>query len=898
MIFVLNLSLQPNEIASAVSADAEDAAHRHYNLTVEYVGNVPGEEWLSATILKLDQDMSDAGDVLIQLAYHGVLSNRVRIGVGHVGGGPADDPGAGPTPAPPYTINGIVTLAGAALNDVTVNLGGQSNAVITTNSEGKYSFVVTETGSYVITPSKRFFSFSPASLSLSNLANNQTANLFATRDTFTINGIVRDDRGNALTDVSVKLDGPEGFSKIVITGDDGGFSVKDTPAGFDYTVSPVDTSLFAFTPQTLTQLSQDQTVAFNGVLRSYTISGFISDRELRGVSGVNVLLAGGASAATTTDANGNYSFSNLLAGKAYSVTAAKTDHYINPTLKNINLLRDEKADFSAIRFYNISGRVVDPGNHGLLGMQLSLSGPESSMVRTNSDGLFSFTVTTKGDYLLTPSREQDLYQFSPASQSLPNLSDHQTINFTGSLTITNPAYVLEFDGSPMAVDSYIFWPTDTNLGQFFWEVWAMPGPDNFARYMLSDGYGGAHAILFGFTEGYPGRYGLTGNVWNGTTVFSFRSDDGPSVGEWGHFAVGWDGNSIITYYDGVPVGKQDFTGPRVSTGTYNGATFLFVGGSSHQNFNGRIAQIRGYEENDPRASAPENTFKPQTVFSPEGQLLNYYFRPSLIIADLSAGYNGKQHDGLRRSMVNYFQGCPDCPLPRFVLDPTAPDFANMNNPGQTNTLVGAPATPPSGALVFDSFSRNNSTYILNGKGGLGVTEIGGGTWRTNVDANLLQPFGILAARAVLLGNEMAMAWVPVNSSTGNLEVRVERKPGSFGSGANTGLCFRVADKDNFFFAYSHNDASNPSGPKKLTIGYLQSGSPIILGDNVAMPPNWTALRVITAEQGSISVYADQFLVYSTSTTVNSLAHGAGLFNPGAGMALQNRWDNFTVLNAQ
>ncbi len=53
----------------------------------------------------------------------------------------------------------------------------------------------------------------------------------------------------------------------------------------------------------------------------------------------------------------------------------------------------------------------------------------------------------------------------------------------------------------------------------------------------------------------PGRYTLLGNIWIGTQVLYYNSDEGPSVGEWGHFAVGWDGQSIITYYDGVPVGK-------------------------------------------------------------------------------------------------------------------------------------------------------------------------------------------------------------------------------------------------------------------------------------------------------------------------------------------------------
>lgn len=104
MLFAMGLSLQPNETAAAVTADAEDGAHRIYSLTVEYVGPVPEQDWMSAIIVRLNDQMADVGDVLIGISYHGVASNRVRVGIGHVGDGPPDDPGSVPTPgttAPP-----------------------------------------------------------------------------------------------------------------------------------------------------------------------------------------------------------------------------------------------------------------------------------------------------------------------------------------------------------------------------------------------------------------------------------------------------------------------------------------------------------------------------------------------------------------------------------------------------------------------------------------------------------------------------------------------------------------------------------------------------------------------------------------------------------------------------
>lgn len=98
MLFCMNLGLQPGDTASSVTAEAEDASHRIYPLTVEYVGTVPDQAWVSSIIVRLHDEMNDVGDVLVKISYRGQASNRVRVGVGHMGGGPADDAGAVPTP--------------------------------------------------------------------------------------------------------------------------------------------------------------------------------------------------------------------------------------------------------------------------------------------------------------------------------------------------------------------------------------------------------------------------------------------------------------------------------------------------------------------------------------------------------------------------------------------------------------------------------------------------------------------------------------------------------------------------------------------------------------------------------------------------------------------------------
>src|SRR4030095_5122846 len=100
MLFATNLVLDSGETAANVAADAEDGNHVHYPLTVEYVGAVPNQAWMSAVILRLHNNLGDVGDVLVGITVHGTTSNRVRIGIGHVGGGPPDDiPPPQPLPA-------------------------------------------------------------------------------------------------------------------------------------------------------------------------------------------------------------------------------------------------------------------------------------------------------------------------------------------------------------------------------------------------------------------------------------------------------------------------------------------------------------------------------------------------------------------------------------------------------------------------------------------------------------------------------------------------------------------------------------------------------------------------------------------------------------------------------
>lgn len=1158
MLFAMNLTLQPGETLSSITAEAEDAGQRHYNLLVEYLGPVPDQPWLSAVVLRLSDDLGDVGDVLVRISHNGVASNRVRIAIGHRGGGPADDAGAGPTQPPPYAITGKVREAGVGLNAVTFNLSKNpavsQTETFATNTDGAYQFSVSVAGgSYTLTPAKTFYEFTPASRTFSNLSNHQTnIDFVATRQKYSIAGFVRNDAGQGLAGIQVTLTSEAGTNLGTgVSANGGSYAFENLPAGFGYTVTPASNNVFTFASQSTSTLASNLTLNFNGQRRSYAISGRIMDGAIglsgisvslngtqvfttidhfgdyvfynlpaglaytvtpannsvftftsqntseltgnlplnfsgqrrtydisgritegaNGLAGVSVALNGiealvttdadgsysftnlpaglayavtppntnvftftsqntnaltsnltfnlsaqrrtyaisglitdgeivlpgvsvslnGSQAVTTTDSGGNYSFANLPAGFGYTVTAAnsniftftsqstsaltsnltfnfigqrrpytisghftdetsslagvsvaligspavtttdangnftflnvaagrnyivtptKAHYFFTPaTLAVNNLSGNTTANFSSVLRYFIAGRMADDSGQGMAGVTMTLSGSQSSAVVTSANGSYSFTVPP-GSYTVTPSIEQDWYTYSPASLTFNNINDDHTGNFVATATpLSDPGYVLEFDGSPTTVDYGYYWDPGVDLGHFFWEFWAMPGPNAGATYMLTDGYGGAHALLFGvgsLNTSEPNRYQFIGNILNGVTYENyFRSDQGPAPGEWGHFAVGWDGQNVITYFNGVPVGKSPFTGPRFSPGIGGGGSWLMIGGSDHSNFDGRIAQVRGFEMNNPREDPTgvdktlvEATFAPQTIFSRGGNLLSYYFRPSLKLADLSTGYSGKSHPGIRRSMLNgYFSGCFGCPLPEFVIDPTAPNFATGAAPAPVQ-VASAPVTP-NGARIFDSFSRANSTYLFNSPGGLGSTEggsAGAQPWQTNQNSSSPQPFGILNGRAVLLANDTYLTWIETGSLTGNLDTRVERRPGLAGSGLDTGLSFRVLDDRNFFFAYTSAGAA-ASNPRRLTVGYYLNGQRVDLTSGINLPASWTILQVLTKNSGEFKVYANGVLLYTATNSNLANATGVGLYNNSRGLGLVNRWDNFTVYDA-
>ena len=161
---------------------------------------------------------------------------------------------------------------------------------------------------------------------------------------------------------------------------------------------------------------------------TYNISGIVSG----GATGVQILLTGASSVATTTDSSGNFSFNKLNIG-SYSVVPYVSGFTFTPistavTLSNANV---PATNFIASAYtgptYLLSGTVDT-----LIGVTLTLSGGASGTFNSYA-GLYSFANLPTGSYTVIPSLSG--YTFSPASATASVSSTNVTLpNFAATST--------------------------------------------------------------------------------------------------------------------------------------------------------------------------------------------------------------------------------------------------------------------------------------------------------------------------------------------------------------------------------------------------------------------------------------------------------------------------------
>ncbi|HVF42488.1 MAG TPA: carboxypeptidase regulatory-like domain-containing protein, partial [Pyrinomonadaceae bacterium] len=331
-----------------------------------------------------------------------------------------------------HAVSGRVTKPdGSGLAGATIALTGPRAATATTDAQGDYSFAGLDAGgNYTVTASKTNYSFAPPSRSFTDLSSDHAADFAGALVSYRITGRVSDG-GSGLGGVSVALAGSQ--TAATTTAADGSYSFTVKAEG-DYTLTASKVH-YSFAPQsqTLNNLSGDRTADFAATLLRHDIAGRVTKADGSGLAGATVSLTGSKSATATTDAGGNYSFTNLDGGGGYTLTASKTNYAVTPASRAFtDLSANQTADFAAALVnYTLSGRVTDEGGGGLVGVAVSLTGSRTASATTAADGSYSFTVPAEGGYTVTPAKAH--YSFAPQGRVFANLGGDEAADFAATL---------------------------------------------------------------------------------------------------------------------------------------------------------------------------------------------------------------------------------------------------------------------------------------------------------------------------------------------------------------------------------------------------------------------------------------------------------------------------------
>jgi uncharacterized repeat protein (TIGR01451 family) len=342
--------------------------------------------------------------------------------------------------SPTFNISGHVTNAanGTAVTTQAISLTGGQTRAVQTNQNGDYIFWGLPTADYTLAAQfDPIFSAgatsNPANRVFNNLSADQTGADFAI--TFQprppLTGFVKDANGGPLANVRVSL--RNSVTNADVFTDSSGFYTFGTtfvgPIAFVIVVPQDSYSNYVFNPPIIQNLTRHlDNNNFNGYPMTASLSGKVSVGGV-GKPGINVGLGQPQPLSATTDANGNYSFSNIGNGLPLSVTVDTTTYPFSPATQTATVTgQTTGVNFDApANQYSISGGVSQPGA-ALSGVTLTLSGGGNATTLTDSQGAFSFPLQAGGAaYNVTPSKPG--YTFSPASTSIANLNSNTRLGF-------------------------------------------------------------------------------------------------------------------------------------------------------------------------------------------------------------------------------------------------------------------------------------------------------------------------------------------------------------------------------------------------------------------------------------------------------------------------------------
>ena len=333
-----------------------------------------------------------------------------------------------------HTVAGrVLDTSNNPVAGVALALTGSKTDAATTDAQGNFLFAdLPRGGSYAVTPGKLVgYTYNPAARNFGNLTSDAVTTIVAVPTNCKLSGRVTAAGGAGLSGVLLTLAG----SKLATaTTDASGAYSFDAPIHGDYAVAPSKTHYTFDRPNaTFSGVASDQTADFVATVNRHRISGSVKRPAGAAMAGVTVTLSGGQAGTTTTDANGLYSFANLPAGAAYTVTPSRPGYDPAPASRSFtDLGADQSADFTVTPSnVALAGRATAAGGAALAGVTVTLAGSQSGTATTDAQGNYSFNVTSEGSYTVTAALRH--YTFAPPSLTVNDPTSAQTVNFEGAL---------------------------------------------------------------------------------------------------------------------------------------------------------------------------------------------------------------------------------------------------------------------------------------------------------------------------------------------------------------------------------------------------------------------------------------------------------------------------------
>jgi hypothetical protein len=357
--------------------------------------------------------------------------------------GPAVDIGAVELGTPTFSISGYLLPSSSAYTNVLIlAVGTGSSYGVFPDTNGYYEFDTLSPDMYNIIPqATNGFTFGPimtnvtVGIGLPSISNVD----FTTTPAFMIGGYITNlttFASSATVFIYSTVNGNNTFYTQTTTDTNHVYTFTNIPAG-NFTIIPQQTASVGFSPGTiLTNVSVNNTnINLTAVPPYYPVSG-----QVTGASGnlitVVANLNGSPAATVVTDSGGSYTFQSLNMG-SYVIQPLPTN---NLTFSPANLAITVTAATNLPPFvasgtasYSISGQISNYRGSASLS---AVSGANTYMTSSGTNGAFSFGNVASGNYTVTPTPGNGV-TFSPTS--LPEtVSPSQTNAFFSAIPTSRP----------------------------------------------------------------------------------------------------------------------------------------------------------------------------------------------------------------------------------------------------------------------------------------------------------------------------------------------------------------------------------------------------------------------------------------------------------------------------